>query len=180
MPTKPNPSNVRDLKKEARSRFETFIAAELATSADVGTETLAKDFYVKEEKLLKRIAHHTLVQILVKWADDILSQSAGREAARNGSAQLVLPLNLQGIELPGAFSFISPANKLRFVANYKAEKFHLESHRYILRKHEEEVHNSRIDFERLYDAVEPVMDAHPGMKLPQALERLRAEDRGAA
>jgi hypothetical protein len=176
----PKKQSVKELKKEARSRFEQFIAAELLASADVGTDSLATNFYVKEEILLKKIARHTLVNILVKWADDILNQSIGREAARNGHPQLVLPFNLQGIEMPGAFSFINGANKLRFVANYKAEKFHLESHRFILRKHEEEVHNSRIDFERLYDAVEPVLNENPGMTLPQALERLKEEDRGAA
>ena len=101
MPRKQKPENIKALKQEARSRFETFIAAALAESADVGTEALAKDFYVKEEKLLKKIEHHTFVQILVKWADDILSQSVSREAARNGSAQLVLPLNCQASSCRG-------------------------------------------------------------------------------
>jgi hypothetical protein len=172
--------SIRELKKEARSRFERFIAAELSASADVGTDVLAKDFFNKEEPLLKKISHHTLINILVKWADDILNQSIATEAARNGQPQLVLPLNLQGIEVPGAFSFINGANRLRFVANYKAEKFHLESHRFILRKHDEEVHNSRLDFERMYDAVEPVMNEKPGMTLLEALEYLREQDQGAA
>ena len=167
--------SIQELKKEARSRYERFIAAELLAKSDVGTETLARDFYAQEEPLLNRIARHTLTGVLVKWADDILSQSIGREAARNGRPQLVLPLGLSGIELPGAFSFINGANKLRFVANYKTQLFHLDSHAYVIRKHLNEVHESVKDFEKLLEAVRPVMDEHT--TLAEALEKLVEKER---
>ena len=93
---------------------------------------------------------------------------------------MALPLNLTGIQLPGAFSFINGANQLRFVANYKACWFHLASHDYILRKHESEVRASREQFETLLDAVKPLMDEKPKMTLAEALDRLRENDQGAA
>src|SRR5262252_5152761 len=127
-----------ELRTEARARFEHFIAAELETHPDVGTDSLARNFYAREEPLLKKIAGAVIISILVKWADDILSQSVAVHASRNGRGQLALPLNLQGIELSGAFSFLNGANKIRFVANYKATLFHLDSHAQLLRKHEDE------------------------------------------
>ncbi|HEY6290741.1 MAG TPA: hypothetical protein VI455_04155 [Terriglobia bacterium] len=172
-------TNIGELKREARGRFETFIAAELDTQTDVGTDSLALNFYNREEPLLRKIAHSTLITILVKWADDILGQSIARENARKGHIQLLLPMSLQGIQMPGAYSFINGANKRRFVANYKAELFHLESHAYILHKLEGEIRDSCQEHERLVSKVKPVMEA--GAKtLADAFQWLRDREAGAA
>jgi hypothetical protein len=169
----------RDLKKEAHERYQRYIAAELDKAPDVGTESLALGFYNQEQPLLKKIANATLINILVKWADDILNQSIAKEAARDGHAQMVLPMSLQGIEVPGAYSFINGANQKRFVAAYKAELFHLESHAYILRKFEDDVRTSREEHDRLVKTVKPVMEA--GVKtLGDALQYLRDHEAGAA
>src|SRR5262252_2641586 len=97
----------KELKLEIRARFESFIAESLDAKTEVDSGTLARDFYTKEERLLRKLAAYSLIQMLVKWADDILTQSLGRQASRNGQHQLTLPMNLQGIEVPGAFSFVS-------------------------------------------------------------------------
>jgi len=165
----------KELKLEIRARFESFIAESLDAKTEVDSGTLARDFYTKEERLLRKLAAYSLIQMLVKWADDILTQSLGRQASRNGQHQLTLPMNLQGIEVPGAFSFVSGANKVKWVANYKAVGWQVEAHLFLLRKHEDEVQAAREDFERLWLAVEPYMKANPSMTLPQALQRLMEE-----
>jgi hypothetical protein len=124
----------------------------------VGTASLALNFYEKNQPILKKLARVLTIHQLVKWADDILGQSIAIEAARDGKPQMVLPLSLQGIVMPGAYSFINGANKKRFVANYKAQKFHLESHGYILRQLLEGMATSVEQHEKLLDAVRPVMD----------------------
>ena len=164
--------NQEDPRDEARGRFEQHIAAELAVKAEVDTRTLAQDFYDKEEKLLRRIAAGMILQMLVKWADDILGGSLGAELAKNGGAQLVLPMSLEGIEVPGAISFLSGANKVKFVANYKVVGWQMESHAYLLRKKAEEVHVSSMQFDQLWDAVKPFMEADPKLTLPVALQKL--------
>jgi len=165
----------KELKLEIRTRFEAFIASNLQTKAEVDSGTLARDFYTQEERLLRKLAAYSLIQMLVKWADDILTQSIGREASRNGQHQLTLPMSLQGIEVPGAFSFVSGANKVKWVANYKAVGWQIEAHWFLLRKHEEEVRAAREDFERLWLAVKPYMQADPTMTLPVALQRVMEE-----
>lgn len=161
-----------DLKDEARGRFECYIAAELKAKAEVDTRSLANGFFDQEEKLLRRIATGMLLQMLVKWADDILAQSVGIELARNGGAQLTLPLDLEGIEVPGAISFISGANKVKFVANYKVVGWQMESHAYLLRKRAQEVLASSAEWDRLWDILKPFMEADPKMTLPEALKKL--------
>jgi hypothetical protein len=167
--TKPTP------RDEARGRFERHIATELAAKADVDTRTLAQDFYDKEEKLLRSIAAGMLLQMLVKWADDILGGSVGAELAAQGQSQLELPMGFEGIEVPGAISFVSGANRIKFVANYKVVGWQMESHAYLLRKRAQEVQASSMEFDRLWEAVKPLMDADPEMTLPRALKRLRGE-----
>jgi hypothetical protein len=166
-------------RADARSRFERFIAAELEANPDVGTDSLAETFMKLEWELLRKIAYSQMQHILVKWADDILGQSIGRQAALNGRPQLTLPMSLRGMELPGAFSFVNGANKTRFVANYKAQLFHLESHALLMRKHEAEVHDSRMEHEMLLRRVKPVMVEDPAMTLPEALKRLADAEAGA-
>jgi len=173
-------SSIKDLQTEARSRFERFISGELEVKADVSTKALAEDFYNQEERLLRRIAAYSILRLLVKWADDILGTSGALEISRNGKAQLTLPLNLQGIELPGAISFMSGANKVKFVANYKAVGWQMDSHAYLLRKHEEEVAASRVEFDRVHRAVKPLQDANPKLMLEEALQQLADSDKGAA
>jgi hypothetical protein len=170
--------NTQDLKKEARGKFERYIAQELLAQSDVGTDSLALNFYEKNEAILKKLARVLTIHQLVKWADDILNQSIAKETARNGQPQMALPMSLQGIELPGAYSFINGANKLRFVANYKAQKFHLESHGYILRKLMEGATSSVEQHTKLLDAVGPVMDDKT--TLLQALQILAESELGAA
>ena len=80
--------------------------------------------------------------------------------------------------MPGAFSFISGANQLRFVASYKAQLFHLESHAFLLRKHEGEVRDAREKFEYLLHAVKPVMQEKT--TLAQALQILVDNEQEAA
>jgi hypothetical protein len=179
MPKVRNPKAERSLKKEARERYERYIAAALDNEADVSTDSLALGFYNQEKEILKKIANSTLLNILVKWADEILSRSIANETARNGRAQLALPMSLLGIEVPGAYSFINGANQKRFVAAYKAELFQLKSHGYLMRKLEGEIRASCEEHETLVRTVEPVMEA--GAKtLGDALKLLRDREAGAA
>jgi hypothetical protein len=166
-----------NLRAKARSHFEQFIAHELEVKTEVDTKQLANAFYAQEEQLLRRIAAQMIIVVLVKWADDILNQSIGLAVARNGHAQLTLPLCLDGVVLPGAYSFISGANKVKWVAVYKATMFHLESHAVLLRRHEEEVRDSRLKHEQLIALVTPVMDT-PQTTLREALDRLRESEHG--
>lgn len=161
-------------RDEARELFERHIATELAAKPEVDTRILAQEFYQKESKLLRRIAEAMLLQMLVKWADDILGGAIGTESANNGHGQLVLPLDLEGIEVPGAISFIGGSGKIKFVANYKVVGWQMESHAYLLRKRAEEVHTSSAAFDRLWVAVKPFMVADPTLTLPTALQKLRA------
>lgn len=163
-------------REEVREKFERHIATELATRAEVDTRTLAEDFYNKEEKLLRRIASAMLLQMLVKWADDILGGSISVELANNGHHQLVLPGFLEGIEVPGAISFISGANRIKFVANYKVVGWQMASHAYLLRKRAAEVQASSDEFDRLWDAVKPSMEKDPELVLPVALRLLTGEE----
>jgi hypothetical protein len=155
---------------EIRARFETFIANNLDTKAEVDANSLARDFYTQEERLLRKLAAYSLMNMLVKWADDILAQSFDRQSARNSQYQLMLPLSLQGIEVPGALSFLSGANKVKWVANYKAVGWQVEAHLFLLRKHDDEVHAARLEFERLWEAVKPYMEVDEKMQLPKALK----------
>jgi hypothetical protein len=164
--------NIRELKQEAWGRYECFIASQLDAKAEVSTRELAKAFYEQEEPILKRIASAMMLHVLVKWADDILGQSVAAESARNGHPQLVLPVSLRGIEVPGAISFIGGANNTKWVANYKVVGWQMDSHAYLLRKHDEEVHASRLEFEKLLAKTKPHMDADPKMTLPTALAKI--------
>lgn len=166
-------------REEARTRFERHIAAELAIKAEVDTRSLAQEFYAKEERLLRRIATAMLLQMLVKWADDILASSVGAELAQNGRTQLVLPMSLEDIEVPGAISFVSMANRIKFVANYKVVGWQMESHSFLLQKHAAEVQASADEFDRLWLAVKPFMCNEPTLTLPLALKKF-ASGSGAA
>ena len=168
------------LRQEIYGKFELFIAGQLDEKASVSTSSLAEGFYNKQERLLRKLSGYTIIRVLVRWAEEILKNSGSREAARNSKPQLVLPLNLQGIEVPGAFSFITGANRTEYVANYKAVGWQIQSHISLLKKHESDVRRVREDAERLWKVVEPMMTEHPDMKLDKALERLRRNEEGAA
>jgi len=177
---KPIANKVQSLRKEARSRFGRFIARELDSKIDVGTASLAEAFFEHEETILKKIAHSSLMHLLVGWAEDILNQSAGRRRSERGTPQLVLPMSLQGFEMPEAISFVSGANYIRWVANYKAEIHHLDSHTFIKHNQDEELHASRLEWDRFMEYVGPVMRDTPGMTVREALEHLRKQEAGAA
>jgi len=173
-------NEIKDLQTEARSKFERFIASELVAKPQVSTKNLAREFYDQEEVLLRRIATYSIIRLLVKWADDILNTSTTLEISRNGKTQLPLPFDLQGIDVPGAISFITGASKVEWVANYKALGWQMDSHAYLLRKHEEEVIAARAEFDRLHYAVKPLQDADPALTLEEALIQLTDDDKGAA
>lgn len=135
---------------------------------------------MEQEALLRKLSARAIIHLLVRWAESILKQSQVREAARHSRPQLSLPLDLLGIEMPGAFSFTTDNNDVEFVANYKAVGWQIQSHIAILAKHEVEVRRSREDMERLWRAVESLMTANPKLTLAEALQQLREEESGAA
>ena len=173
-----------NLKDSTRKQLVHYVATEIVRKPEVETRALATDFYIQNGKLhgklLGSLAEEMIIQTLIKWIDDILNSSVAAEIARKGRTQLVLPFGLQDIHVPGALSFISGANRVKFVANYKAVGWQVGSHAFMLRKHAVEVADSSNEFERLWAAVKPMMDEDPKLTLAAALKRLADADTGAA
>lgn len=161
-----------------RQRFEQFIAGELDAKPGVRSAKLAQDFYVAEERLIRRVYVPLALKQLTRIAEEILRGSIQRDIARTNRPQMLLPLSLRGVALPGAYTCIADDGRVEHVANYKITKAQYLSHLEILRKNEQEVISSREGAERVYRTVERIWDDE--MTLEQALAMIANAEHGAA
>jgi len=147
---------------------------------DVGKADLTECFMNREPDLVRRMGMYAVRMALKRWAEEILKGAAANKTAHREHPQLPLPFSLQAIEIPGAFSFISMANKVRFVASYKVTGWQLLSHIQIQRENETAITKSRNDAERLYRAGREDFERDPNLQLAEVLRRLCEEEQGAA